>query len=55
MRERELVLILDDVHQSPIGKGKSPIKLGTPFRFVHIWEKRNGTWLLIVDQVTAVR
>lgn len=36
-------------------KGKDPIKLGTPFRFVHIWEKRNGTWLLIVDQVTAVR
>lgn len=24
------------------------------FRFIHVWEKRNGQWQLIIDQVTAV-
>ena len=28
---------------------------GNPFRVVHVWEKREGQWFLIVDQVTAVR
>ena len=27
---------------------------GNPFRTVHVWEKRDGRWLLIVDQVTGV-
>ena len=27
---------------------------GRPFRFVHVWEKREGIWYLAVDQVTAV-
>lgn len=30
-------------------------RVGTPFRFVHVWEKRGGKWVLTVDQVTAVR
>lgn len=29
-------------------------QLGNPFRVVHVWEKRDGRWLLIVDQVPAV-
>ena len=27
---------------------------GRPFRVVGVWEKRNGRWQLVVDQVTAV-
>jgi uncharacterized protein (TIGR02246 family) len=27
---------------------------GGAFRVIHVWEKRHGTWLLVVDQVTAV-
>ena len=27
---------------------------GSPFRVVHVWEKRNGTWQLVVDQVTGM-
>ena len=26
---------------------------GNPFRVVHVWEKRDGRWQLIVDQVTG--
>jgi ketosteroid isomerase-like protein len=29
-------------------------RAGNPFRFVHVWEKRGGTWQLTVDQVTGV-
>jgi uncharacterized protein (TIGR02246 family) len=28
--------------------------LGNSFRSVHVWEKRDGRWLLTVDQVTRV-
>jgi hypothetical protein len=27
---------------------------GGSFRVIHVWEKRDGTWLLSVDQVTAI-
>ena len=29
-------------------------KIGNSFRAVHIWEKRNGRWLIVVDQVTRI-
>lgn len=32
--------------------GKS--RTGKAFRAVHVWEKRDGDWQLVVDQVTAV-
>ena len=27
---------------------------GNPFRAVHVWERREGRWQIIVDQVTGV-
>ena len=27
---------------------------GNSFRVVHVWEKRRGRWLLVVDQVTRI-
>jgi uncharacterized protein (TIGR02246 family) len=27
---------------------------GASFRVIHVWEKREGVWLLAVDQVTAI-
>lgn len=29
-------------------------RYGNAFRVVHVWEKRDGRWLLIVDQVTGI-
>lgn len=29
-------------------------RFGSSFRTVHVWEKRDGRWLLIVDQVTGL-
>ena len=28
---------------------------GRPFRAIHVWEKRNGRWQLVVDQVTGAQ
>ncbi|MGB7200906.1 MAG: nuclear transport factor 2 family protein [Pyrinomonadaceae bacterium] len=27
---------------------------GNPFRVVHVWEKRDGRWILVIDQVTRI-
>lgn len=58
MSDRRIRLYGDAAVVTATGQSVSTIngvtKRGNIFRVVHVWEKREGKWFLVVDQVTTV-